>query len=508
MKDMEGDRRYANNTKNSSGTYKSFEYQQNDMLHFSQHQDYIDGKSCDTSKLFEEGEENQMERTLFGAAQRNKDYTREASTGRKVLIMAACLYLHIIASGLAVSLGVVYVDLIRVFDASHSQAALVQSIFIGTTLGGGVIFTSVLQRFGPAMPVMIASLISGLAFFASSFATNVPILIALIGIIGGTAMCVNFLAAYVVVGWTFQENKKFVLGILTFGWTTGQISFPYLAGYLLDELSWNGSFVILSGLIFNCIPCGLLLYISRHFILVRKLPATKFRDTVSICLTDYTFVLYLTHYAFFMFMAPVEIWFLVDMAVLKGFARSTGTFLLSLIGIFAFVGRVFGTVILRLFQQTDALIHNAYSVVLWGVAHYLVGYFDVLWGLILAMVLRGVFNGISGAATPGSQIEVRGIEMFPQTVAICNFLGGVSQILGGLLGGATVDLTGGYELIFTLAAFVFFLCGILLTTTVILRKRQKRLATSNAIVPFNAEEENDIETKPLITDTSSVVRYE
>ena len=414
--------------------------------------------------------------------EKSKKHQREATLMRKILIMAACVYLQLTAGGIATALGVIYVDLIRVFDAPHTQAALVQSLFIGTTVSGGVFFTKVLQRYGTGAPVMTASFTAGIAFLASAFAPSVPTLIVLIGIVAGLSLCVVFLSTYITISWMFQRNTKFFLAILSTGWTVGHMVFPYLSDFLVNQFRWNGSLIILSGVIFNCIPCGLLFYTSRIYFCINKSSNMTLRETVTTGMKDYVFILYLLAFFFFMGMAPVEMWFLVDVTIMKGFDRSVGTFLLSLVGITSLVGRITGAIFLRLFR-IRALVHLSYSVLLWGVAHYLIGYFNELWGLVFAVTLRGIMTGVSGAVYPGSQIEIRDIERFPQTVAICNMMGGVAQALGGLLGGATVDMTGGYDLIFTLAALIFLVStAMYMIVWFILRKREKKEMTFTATV--------------------------
>ena len=415
--------------------------------------------------------------------------------------MVACLFLHIVAGGLAIALGVIYVDLIRVFNAPHAQAALVQSLFIGTMVAGGVIFTSVLQKYGTGIPVLFSTCIASAAIFASSYAPNVPTLIALIGVIAGVSLSINFLAAYVTLGWTFQENTKTALGILTLGWTTGQVSFPYISEYLVNEFNWNGSLVILSALVFNCLPCGVLFHTSRRHFLIKKPLETSLKETLTGCVKDYIFILYLVAFFLYLFMAPVEMWFIVDLAIVKGFDRSIGSFLLSLIGIASSFGRISGILFLRIFK-VKALFHFSYSVLMYGTAHYLVGYFTDFSGLTFAVILRGFFTGISGAMSPGTMIEVRGLERYPQTVALCNLIGGISQTLGGLLGGATVDMTGGYDFIFTFAAGAFFVCSVLMLTVWILKKRQIR---HNRLIAYRykTDEETENETSPLIAKQGS-----
>ena len=195
-----------------SETCGSLENKKDRYLTISHRNDYVNKQidikdTSETTKLLMDKGRPEREITKNRNATNQKQQPREATGGRKVFILVACLLLHFIAGGIAVSLGVIYVDLIRVFEAPHSQAALVQSIFMGTMIAGGVIFTGVLQKYGTGLPGIIASFIAALAFLGSSFAPNVPTLIALIGVIGGLSMGVNYLSAFITVGWTFRENS-------------------------------------------------------------------------------------------------------------------------------------------------------------------------------------------------------------------------------------------------------------------------------------------------------------
>ena len=249
------------------------------------------------------------------------------------------------------------------------------------------------------------------------------------------------------------------------------------------------------------------MYKSRKFFLIILPPGTSLRETVSDCLHDYLFMLFLFASFFFASFASAEMWFIVDVAVVRGYDRSTGAVLLSLLGIFGFLGRIIGALFLKTFKKIEALVHVFYAILLWGVAHFLVGYFKELWGLVFAVVLRGMATGITMAMMPGSQIELRGTERYPQTVAICNMISGVSSILGGLVGGVTVDLTGGYEFIFTLAAVVFLVCGVLMIIVWLLSKRKRRKADS-AVLEYKIDGQTSSEKEPLIAKHRHSSRHE
>ena len=431
-----------------------------------------------------------------------KKTSLEATKGRKLVVLGACMLLHFIAGGIAVALGVVYVDLIREFEAPSSQTTLIQSIFMGAVIASGVLVTGLIQKYGTGVPGIVAAFIAALAFFASSFAPNVPTLIVLIGVIGGITMGVNYLSAFITVSWMFREDRKTALGLLTMGWAFGQITFPYVSQYLLEAYRWNGSFIIMSGIILNCVPCGILMHKSRKYFLAVKPSASKLRNTVKSCLQDYLFILYLIASFLFAHMMPVEMWYVADVTVVRGFDRSIGAVLLSFLGIFGFVGRIVAAVLLKTFKKVQALVHTFYAIIFVGVGHFLVGYFKELWGLFLGVIVRAIAAGLSIAVMPGSQIELRGVERYPQTVAICNLIGGVAQILGGLVGGVTVDLTGGYEFIFTLAAVVFWVCGVLMMIVWLFIRRCKAKEEDNVESENKTNKRTNTEKEPLI------VKYE
>ena len=278
--------------------------------------------------------------------------------------MVASISLLLIAGGSSVALGVIYVDLIRVLDAPHSQAALVQSIFMGTLTGGGVIFTGVLQKIGTGIPVMIASLIAGIAFLVSSFARTVPTLIVLIGAVGGLSIGINFLSAFVTVGWTFRENKKPALALVTSGWPFGQFLFPYISQFVVSVYRWDGSLVLISGFLLNGIPCGLIKYTSRQYFLVIKPQFTSFKDIISDCFTDYLFVFFLFVVFCFASLDLVQVWFLDDVVVVRGFGRDTGAVLLSFLGIFGVIGRIIGILLLKIFKTIESMVHAVYALML------------------------------------------------------------------------------------------------------------------------------------------------
>ena len=54
------------------------------------------------------------------------------------MILLCCVILQMLSGGCGYALGVIYVELIRVFNSPRTEAALVQSVYMGIMTAGGI----------------------------------------------------------------------------------------------------------------------------------------------------------------------------------------------------------------------------------------------------------------------------------------------------------------------------------------------------------------------------------
>ncbi|XP_053392243.1 monocarboxylate transporter 3-like [Mercenaria mercenaria] len=398
-----------------------------------------------------------------------------APRSRGVIVMAACMYMSLSSFGMASALGVVYVELISAFQCLRSEAALVQGLYMGITLGGGLLFRNIVTKYDTGACVMAAAAFAAVAMACGSLASDIGTVIALVGVVTALFASVNILVSSIVINWTFVNNRKFALGILTLGSTIGQTAMPYIADALIEAYSWSGCLLILSALAYlNSIPCGIIIHFSKRYFQTGRETKTK-GDTTSVAsfLTDSAFMVYMVSSFIFVTFGPVELWFVVDVAVLKGFGVQSGATLLSLNGIFGFAGRIMYAVFLKFYSNTRPEIHMCYGFILWAVAHIGVIASPVYWGMFLSMILRGLSASIVIVFLPSLQLELRGSESFPTTVAVTNVIMGTGDIIGGYLGGYSVDVTGSYNLIFYIAAVGTVYCGISMLIIYVIFKKRK-----------------------------------
>ena len=150
----------------------------------------------------------------------------------------------------------------------------------------------------------------------------------------------------------------------------------------------------------------------------------------------------------------VEYYFTVDLSVNRGLSRQTGASLLSLLGFASLFGRITGTVLLAACVNIGATFHYTYSLMVFGVAYFLVIYIKEYTGMLVGVLLQGFSTGLTISVFQGFLIEQLGAENFPIVIASTNVISGVFDIIIGFCGGLAADAMasmGGYELMYYIA---------------------------------------------------------
>lgn len=386
---------------------------------------------------------------------------RLPSTGRKTSILLACLYLHFMSLGFSGCLGVIYVELIRYFETSHSLAALVQSCFTGLTFIGGFLFSTLVNKFGVGRPVIVAGVVCASSFFISTLSWNIYLVIISVGITGGLCMGVTYLCGFVAVGWTFVRQRKTALAALTMAVAVSQSVSPNIVGALTDTFGWHGTMILSSGLMLNIVPCGLFLYQSREFFHKTEQNGSEKSTKICACSSkaDVALFIFITTCSLLQSTGAVQAWFLVDIAEKRGNDRQMSALVLTIMGIGGLLGRAIGAIFLACCPNVRPSVPLAIAFYLFGIAHFLVIVTISNVGLMSGAMLRGLSVGFLMGLQPVMILELRGIEQFPKVMALTNFLMGIVQITYSYIAGWMTDVTGDYDLVFYIATAAAGLCG-------------------------------------------------
>lgn len=165
---------------------------------------------------------------------------------------------HLIADGCSFSFGVLYAELLDYFGESKGKTALVGSLFVSVPLITGPVASALTNRYGCQTTVAAGGLIAGVGFVVSAFADSIEVLCVTIGIVSGLGLSMVYVPAVVVVAQYFEKRRAFATGIAVAGSGIGTFVFAPLTQLLIDLYTWRGAVLIIGGLMFNVIVCGLL----------------------------------------------------------------------------------------------------------------------------------------------------------------------------------------------------------------------------------------------------------
>ncbi|CAE1141972.1 unnamed protein product [Acanthosepion pharaonis] len=137
------------------------------------------------------------------------------------------------------------------FHSTFVNATFVTVILLCPLAGA---LTSV---YGCKKVTVTGSILTAFGFILSIFATDVYYLYFSFGILGGLGIGLVYLPAIVCVGFYFEKRRAFATGLAVCGAGVGTFIFAPLTQFLLEKYNWKGAVLIESGLMLNCIICGL-----------------------------------------------------------------------------------------------------------------------------------------------------------------------------------------------------------------------------------------------------------
>jgi len=174
------------------------------------------------------------------------------------MVVLGSFMIHVFADGFTYTFGIFYVHLLSHFQVSKAAASWILSILVGVTLGSGPISGALVNRFGCRAVTMGGAVIASTFIFLSIYATSVAQLYVTIGLGTGLGLGLIYLPAIVSVSGYFERRRSFATGIAVCGSGLGTFLFSPLTTLLIDEYSWKGAFIIISGLMLNCAVFGAL----------------------------------------------------------------------------------------------------------------------------------------------------------------------------------------------------------------------------------------------------------
>ncbi|XP_059471974.1 monocarboxylate transporter 9-like isoform X2 [Neocloeon triangulifer] len=174
------------------------------------------------------------------------------------VVVAASFMVNLIADGITLSFGVIYLDFLDKFDAGKGSTMWIGSLFMAMPLLCGPIASFATDRYGCRKVTMFGAVLAAAGFVLSSQCNSMLLLLVTFGIAGfGLALC--YVAAVVIVAYWFERRRSLATGISQCGSGIGTFIFAPLTQFLLSKYGWQGTSFILAGCFLNLAVCGALM---------------------------------------------------------------------------------------------------------------------------------------------------------------------------------------------------------------------------------------------------------
>lgn len=230
--------------------------------------DQCNGGGCQPTSPTRRYLQQTRERTQSEAS----SVTSSASSGRSAefsvtppdggwgwVVVFAAFITNMIADGVTLSYGILYIAFLEYFRESNSKTAWVGSLFMGIQLLAGPISSSLTDRFGCRRVTIAGGLLASCGFILSSFANSLEVLFFTFGIMSGFGLALCSVAAVVIVAYYFEKRRSFATGLSLCGSGIGTFLFAPFMKHLIDQYAWRGATLILAGCFLNIVVCGALM---------------------------------------------------------------------------------------------------------------------------------------------------------------------------------------------------------------------------------------------------------
>ncbi|KAI1884355.1 hypothetical protein AGOR_G00225560 [Albula goreensis] len=373
-------------------------------------------------------------------------------------------------------IGIFYTDLQNEFHASNTETSWVPSIMTAVLHAGGPLCSVLVERYGCRPTVMVGGVLSGLGMAASSFTRTITELYITAGIVTGLGFCFCFQPAVTIMGHYFVRRRAFANAMSSTGTALGLCTLPLLANFLLGQLGWRGSFLVLGGLLLNCCVCGAVMRPLRacrpkaprpipwetkglkgrvRVVLDGLMGFLRQHMAFDLFLSNHYYRVYALGVTWMMLGFVVPLVYLVPYATAHGIEPSRAALLLSALGFVNVFARPLAALLLGLprfqgrgvyaYAFAAALLANGLSNCLSCVA----ATFPVLLAYAVAF---GLSMSVVGSLLFTVLMDIVEMGRFPAALGLLTTMESVTLLLGPPLAGMLVDSTGQYT-------YVFYACS-------------------------------------------------
>ncbi|XP_035683158.1 monocarboxylate transporter 13-like isoform X2 [Branchiostoma floridae] len=178
-------------------------------------------------------------------------YTRPLDGGWGWAVVGAVFMIGACSLGVMRSFGVFFEEFTTQFDQSAAATSWIISVCLGLTFGGTLLGVMLSATFGFRPVAMVGGVLAATGCILTSFSTSIVHLYITVGVLVGLGSSLAMFPSLSLVGKYFDKKRAIANGIAFSGVGVGNIVFPLIFTYLIEEYGWRGSFLIAAGVMLN-----------------------------------------------------------------------------------------------------------------------------------------------------------------------------------------------------------------------------------------------------------------
>jgi MFS family permease len=174
------------------------------------------------------------------------------------VILAVCFVVIALISPVIPSFSLFYIEVLKDLKFSRGSMALAMSIHLVLTGAASPLAGGLIDKFEPRRVMPVGALIAGAALLLLSWSTALWHFYVAFGVMAaiGSAMLHIVPLTTIVSNW-FVLNRGTAIGIVTAGSGAGQLVLLPLVGFLIHQIGWRNTYLVL-GAIILIIPSALI----------------------------------------------------------------------------------------------------------------------------------------------------------------------------------------------------------------------------------------------------------
>ena len=178
------------------------------------------------------------------------------------VIVAAALIIICTLFGIRFSFGVFFKSIEAEFELTRAATSSVFSAYMILSAGFGILTGWALDRYGPRLVVALMGLFTGLSLLIASQTTSVWQLFLGYSLLLSIGTAGTVVALIPVVSRWFDKKRGLAIGIATSGTGMGTLVIAPVAAYLISNLGWRMSYMVL-GLVAWLVVISLAMLLKR-----------------------------------------------------------------------------------------------------------------------------------------------------------------------------------------------------------------------------------------------------